>query len=280
MPATFDVIVNVVSDDIIRIQANIAPFTDDIQKFPTDFTITYRVDNTLYNTLYINNHKITGTSEATLIVEGQDESNPEVYNLKSSSNGWLVTNSRLGTDNINLPIRIYNVSPTRTYNFVLDAAYADTFYFTTEPVANWVTGTYAGEYTTGVTNTRGTGGATVSIVVDGTTPTTLYYASGTDSTLFGEITLRAEGVAIGGTAHNTLYNLNRINDSRVTLQQTSNTEAEGTTTVIGYANSNPGSANINAWTPLGLTPTNVSITGIEYRGEFCFFKRVRCTYVC
>ena len=268
LPATFDVIVNVVSDDIIRIQANIAPFTDDIQKFPTDFTITYRVDNTLYNTLYINNHKITGTSEATLIVEGQDESNPEVYNLKSSSNGWLVTNSRLGTDNINLPIRIYNVSPTRTYNFVLDAAYADTFYFTTEPVANWVTGTYAGEYTTGVTNTRGTGGATVSIVVDGTTPTTLYYASGTDSTLFGEITLRAEGVAIGGTAHNTLYNLNRINDSRVTLQQTSNTEAEGTTTVIGYANSNPGSANINAWTPLGLTPTNVSITGIEYRGDF------------
>jgi len=268
MPETFDIIVNTVSDDIIRIQANIAPFTDDIQKYPRDFTITYRVENDLYNTLYINNHKITGTSEATLVVEGQDESNPEVYNLKSSSDGWLVTNSRLGTDNVNLPIRIYNVTPTRTYNFVLDATYADTFYFTTEPLANWVTGTYAGEYTTGVTNTRGSGGSTVSIVVDGTTPATLYYTSGTDSTTFGEITLRAEGVAVGGTTHNTLYNLNRINDSRITLQQTSNTEAEGTTTVIGAANSNPGTTTINAWTPLGLTPTNVSITAIEYRGDF------------
>ena len=265
MPDVFDVIVNVVSDDIFRIQANIAPFSDDIQNFPTDFSIAYRLDNELYNTVYVNNHKITGTSEAIFTVEGNNEGSPEVYDIEESDTGFILNGNSLGRDQLNPELSIYHGN---TYNFIVDAANTGDFYLTTSDSSAWVSGTYAGEYTTGVTNSRAGAGTTLTIAVTATTPATLYYASGTNSTLFGEINVKAEGVAIGGTANNTSYNLNRVNDSRLTLQQTSNTTSDGTTTVIGATNANPGSATINAWTPLGLTPTNVSITGIEYRGDF------------
>ena len=52
------------------------------------------------------------------------------------------------------------------------------------------------------------------------------------------------------------------------MQETSNTVASATTADFGATNSNPGSVSINAWTPLGITPTNVTITGVEYRGDF------------
>jgi hypothetical protein len=265
MPQTFDVIVNVVSDDIFRIQTNIAPFSDDVQVFPQDFTIDYRLDNELYNTVYINNHKITGTSEAIFTVEGNNEASPEIYTVEQTDTDWVLNGTRLGRDQADPGLILYRGA---TYNFVTDASVTQEFYLTTSDETAWVSGTYTGEYNTGVTGSRATAGSTLTYVVPVDAPDTLYYAASTNSSMFGEIAVRDVGVAIGGTTNNTSYNLNRVNDSRLNLQQTSNTTANGTTSIIGARNSNPGSAVINAWSPLGLTPTNVSITGIEYRGDF------------
>jgi len=265
MNQEFQAILNAVSDDIFRIQANVSPFTDDIQQFPENFEIQYRVDNDLYNTVYINNHKITGTSEATLLVEGNNEATPEIYTVEQSGIAWVMNGTRLGLNQEDPGLILYR---GKTYNFVTDAAVSETFYLTTSDAAAWTSGNYVGEYTTGVTGSRATAGSTLTITVDSGAPNTIYYAAGTDAELFGTIQVRDVGVAIGGTANNTPYNINRVNDSRLSLQQTSNTEASGTTSAFGAQNSNPGTASVNAYSPLGLTPTNVSITEIQYRGDF------------
>lgn len=265
MGQEFQAVLNSVSDDIFRIQANETPFTDDVQQFPENFEIQYRVDNILYNTVYVNNHKITGTSEATLLVEGNNESTPEIYSVEQNASAWVMNGSRLGLNQQDPGLILYR---GETYNFVTDALVSETFYLTTSDADAWVSGSYVGEYTSGVTGSRATAGGTLTIVVPSDAPDSLYYAAGTDAELFGTIQVRAAGTAIGGTANNTDYNLNRVNDSRLSLQQTTNTEANGTTSIIGAQNSNPGSASINSYSPLGLTPTNVSITGIQFRGDF------------
>jgi hypothetical protein len=265
-PATFDVKVNVVSDDVFRIQDLTGlTNTDDIVYFPSEFELTYRQDNELYNSIYINNHKITTTSEATLEVEGQNEATPEIYTVAQDASGFIIEGTRLGKGEIDPSLILYR---GKTYDFVLDVGVTEAFYLTTSDDTAWVSGSYVGEYTTGVTGSRATGSQTLSITVDATAPDNIYYAAGTNADLFGAIEVRDVGVEIGGVSNNTVYNINRINDSRLTLQQTSNTTASGTTSAIGASNSNPGSATINAWSPLGLTPTNVTITGIEYRGDF------------
>ena len=60
----FNVITNVISSDLIRIQVDQSPFTDDIIGFPNNFNLSYTVPNETYNTVYLGNHKISGTTEA------------------------------------------------------------------------------------------------------------------------------------------------------------------------------------------------------------------------
>ena len=50
--------VSVVNKDVIRLTIGQSPNTDDIVKVPTDFTISYNRQNTLFNTVYVNNHKV------------------------------------------------------------------------------------------------------------------------------------------------------------------------------------------------------------------------------
>ena len=55
---------NVVSNDLIRMQLGETPFTDDIIGYPDNFDISYQRENEFYNSIYIQNHKIAGTTEA------------------------------------------------------------------------------------------------------------------------------------------------------------------------------------------------------------------------
>ena len=55
---------NIVSADLIRVQLNQAPFTDDIIGYPDRFTVSYQRENQFYNSIFIQNHKISGTTEA------------------------------------------------------------------------------------------------------------------------------------------------------------------------------------------------------------------------
>ena len=63
--ATMTATVSVVNKDVIRLTIGQSPNTDDIVKVPTDFTISYNRQNTLFNTVYVNNHKVQADSPAT-----------------------------------------------------------------------------------------------------------------------------------------------------------------------------------------------------------------------
>ena len=61
--ATFQARVTVITNDLFRLQARVAPNTDDISNYPSQFTIASSKLNALYNSVYIANHKITTTTE-------------------------------------------------------------------------------------------------------------------------------------------------------------------------------------------------------------------------
>jgi len=63
--ATMTATVSVVNKDVIRLTIGQSPNTDDIVKVPTDFTISYNRQNLLFNTVYVNNHKVQADSPAT-----------------------------------------------------------------------------------------------------------------------------------------------------------------------------------------------------------------------
>ena len=63
------------------------------------------------------------------------------------------------------------------------------FYFTTDNGTNFVAGTYAGEYTKGVTGSRSDTG-TITFIVPNDAPSTLYYQCGNHSTMRGSIRVK------------------------------------------------------------------------------------------
>ena len=63
----------------------------------------------------------------------------------------------------------------RGFTYSLEVNGSHEFQFSTDPNGG---GDFSGEFLTGVTNSRATGGATISIAVDDSTPDTLYYYSG------------------------------------------------------------------------------------------------------
>ena len=84
-----------------------------------------------------------------------------------------------------------NIGPLRrggTYTFNVNAS-GHPFYLTTDNGTNFSAGTYFGEYTSGVTNSR-TASGTVTFVVPANAPDTLYYQCGNHSSMRGAITIK------------------------------------------------------------------------------------------
>ena len=84
-----------------------------------------------------------------------------------------------------------NIGPLRrggTYTFNVNAT-GHPFYLTTDNGTNFSAGTYFGEYTSGVTNSR-TDNGTVTFVVPANAPDTLYYQCGNHSSMRGAITIK------------------------------------------------------------------------------------------
>jgi hypothetical protein len=259
-PVTFSVI----SADLFRVALDEAPGTDDIQRFPQNFEVTYRRINELYNTVYIANHKVTGTAEAEYQVEGLNEASPTVYAVTAEgSSNYIFNSTKLPSDSADPKLVVYR---GLDYQFSMDAL-GHPFYLTTDDGTGYVSGTYVGEYTTNVTGSR-TDSGVITWTVDATAPDTLYYVCGNHGEMSGEIEVRDQGTAIGGLSNDVIYNLTRVNDSRLTVAQTVSTDAEGTTGAVGRSNNNTITEFIDIQTALGVTPTAATITGVEYRGDF------------
>lgn len=81
-----------------------------------------------------------------------------------------------------------------TYTFTLNSTLANhPFYLTTDNGTGFVANTYVGEYTTGVTGTRGNGQPgfnTLTFVVPNNAPSTLYYQCGVHSHMRGAIRIK------------------------------------------------------------------------------------------
>ena len=89
-----------------------------------------------------------------------------------------------------------------------------------------------------------------------------------------KITTTTEGVfTTGGTAPSPLtsgstYRIARLNDNRVFFKNASGAGATAVTAAIGNTTSNATDFNVSFQTPLGLVPSQATITKIEYRGDF------------
>jgi hypothetical protein len=259
VPVTFSVI----SSDLFRVALDEAPGTDDIQRFPQSFEVTYRKINALYNTVYIANHKVTGNAEATYQVEGLNEDAPTVYAVTSEgTEDYIFNATKLPSDSADPTLIVYR---GLDYQFSMDAPGFE-FYITTDDGTGYVEDSYVGEYTTNVSGSR-TASGVITWTVDATAPDTLYYR-GNGGDMQGVIEVRDQGTAIGGLSNDVVYNLTRVNDSRLSVAQTVSTDAEGVTPAVGRTNNNTITEFIDIQTALGVTPTAATITGVEYRGDF------------
>lgn len=112
------------------------------------------------------------------------------YNIGAVTGAYVHSGTAMG-QNVDIgPLRRGN-----TYNFILDSTTSGhPFYLTTDSQGAWSAGTYGGEYTTGVTNSRAQGSsgtdATVTFVVPEDAPDTLYYQCGNHQVMGGEISIK------------------------------------------------------------------------------------------
>ena len=120
------------------------------------------------------------------------------YNVGHNSGQYQFTGTAVG-NNIEIgPLRRGN-----TYNFVVDAS-GHPFYLTTDNGDNFAAGSYVGEYTSGVTNSR-TQSGTLTFVVPANAPDTLYYQCGNHSSMKGTITIKDLAVEINGDGDYVAY---------------------------------------------------------------------------
>lgn len=68
--ATFTGRITVVTEDLFKIQITQAPNTDDISSYPAAFSVSVQKTNPTYNSIFVANHKITSTSDATFTTQG------------------------------------------------------------------------------------------------------------------------------------------------------------------------------------------------------------------
>ena len=96
-----------------------------------------------------------------------------------------------------------------TYTFTLDASLAGhPFYLSTDNGANYVSGSYVGEYVTGVTGSRNdgsTGKTTLSFAVPADAPDNLYYQCGNHSSMRGVITIKDLAVEVNDAGNFVVY---------------------------------------------------------------------------
>jgi hypothetical protein len=267
----------VVSPDTFRITLNVAPNTDDITAFPDNFSVQYNTENDLYNTIYVNNHKIISQSEATYLSSGNNEPATVAYEVVLESDGTYTANGRnIGENEVNPTVRMYEgqaysvaisgltsvatgdrptiwygsggawTEATTEYSMVIDDA--------TDPDIRTIT------WTASATTDD-------DIAISVNAPDSTKYTGGADAN-FIYFESHIVSNAIGGAVNNTAYNLNRVNDSRLSLSQVVDTTASATTATVGRANNSTITEFINFETPLGITPTGASIIDVQYRGDF------------
>ena len=90
-----------------------------------------------------------------------------------------------------------------TYTFDLTAT-GHPFYLTTDNGTNYVSGSYVGEYTTGVTGSRNETGKLI-ITVDANAPDTLYYQCGVHSAMRGTIQIKDLAVETNENGNYVIY---------------------------------------------------------------------------
>ena len=105
------------------------------------------------------------------------------YTVASGSGVYTFSGTRSGDNPEIGPLRRGG-----TYTFDLTAT-GHPFYLTTDNGTNYVSGSYVGEYTTGVTGSRNETGQLV-ITVDASAPDTLYYQCGLHSAMRGTIQIK------------------------------------------------------------------------------------------
>lgn len=255
----FEALVITLDPNNARFQANVAPFTDDIQTFPQNFTITYRQNNEFYNTLYVENHKVTSSTEATYSKRGTAG---ETFNVGAEvdNSAYIFSATSIGSGNKNPVLTVYR---GQTYYFNVDTA-GQPFEIATED--------NAAAYTTGVTGSP-TDSSTITWVVDASTPNTLRYRSTNNILVMtGLINVLDQGQSVGGLTTGQTYLLDRINDNRLVINTVNIASQSALTTPVGQANNSVFTVFVDVETPLlaaGLTTVDTcSVVDLQYRGDF------------
>ena len=106
------------------------------------------------------------------------------YTVTNNANGAYTFSGSAAGDNPNLG-PFYKGG---TYTININAT-GHPFYFTTDNGTNFASGTYFGEYTSGVTGSR-TDSGTITFTVPSNAPDTLYYQCGNHSSMRGAITVK------------------------------------------------------------------------------------------
>jgi len=134
--------------------------------------------------------------------------NPVIPTLTNPTVTYGVTNDASGAYTFSQSAHGNNptLGPVRrggTYTFQVDAS-GHPLYLTTDSAGLYSSGTYAGEYTTGVTGSRTDSGDLVW-TVDSSAPDTLYYACGNHGAMFGTINVKDLEVDSNGAGLSLLY---------------------------------------------------------------------------
>ena len=121
------------------------------------------------------------------------------YNVTTTTGAWVFSGNAYG----NNP----NIGPFYrggTYTFNLSNATGHPFYLTTDSGAGYVAGSYVGEYTSGVTNSRAQSG-TVTFTVPQNAPDVLYYQCGNHSSMRGTIRIKNLAVEYNNNGNPIVY---------------------------------------------------------------------------
>lgn len=176
--------------------------SDNLVPWAVSTTATTRINT-------INDNALTTVQRLTISVPDSDAFSiptadsgltaPNVtYNISDSAGDYVFMGAAMG-GNPNLG-PLYRGG---TYNFVVSAT-GHPLYLTTDNGTNFASGTYFGEYTTGVTNSRQADG-TLTFVVDSSAPDTLYYQCGNHANMRGEISIKDLAVEINNNGRPVLY---------------------------------------------------------------------------
>ena len=127
------------------------------------------------------------------------------YNIGAETGAYTFSGIATGSNATLGPLRRGN-----TYEFLLDSTTSGhPFYLTTDSNGEWSQGSYGGEYTSGVTNSRAAGStgvtATMTFVVPSDAPDTLNYQCGNHQAMNGTLTIKDMEVDSSGDGELFLY---------------------------------------------------------------------------